>query len=223
MTTFRPRGWKGLPHGPIPVDDTIGRLLVTQEGFAPKKAELLRRCLVSAGKHGLANMPAADKARMLWCMLRYHMSMQEGVELYGKYVGNWGGEATRWRFAAKKKGVTVAERTCCPGKTLRLEVKVSQTALTEGDRYDMAAVRIRLLDEYDNPAVYAQLPVHLRAEGQIALVGPNTVTAEGGMCGCYVKTTGLTGRGSLLIRTAQTEDVEIHFSIGGQNETGIHH
>ena len=223
VTTFRPRGWKGLPHGPIPVDDTIGRLLETQEGFGPKKAELLRRCLVSAGKHGLANMPLADKLRMLLAMVRYRMSMQDGVDLYGKYVGNWGGEATRWRFAAKKQGVTVAERICCPGKTLRLEVKVSQTALTEGDRYDMAAVRIRLLDEYGNPAVYAQLPVHLRAEGQIALVGPDTVTAEGGMCGCYVKTTGLTGRGSLLIRTAQTEDVEIHFSIGGQNETGIHH
>ena len=223
VTTFRPRGWKGLPHGPIPVDDTIGRLLEAQEGFGVKKAELLRRCLVSAGKHGLANMPLSDKLRMLLAMVRYRMSMQDGVDLYGKYVGNWGGEATRWRFAAKKKGVTVAERTCCPGKTLRLEVKVSQTALTEGDRYDMAAVRIRLLDEYDNPAVYAQLPVRLRAEGQIALVGPDTVTAEGGMCGCYVKTTGLTGRGSLLIRTAQTEDVEIEFSIGGQNETGIHH
>ena len=223
VTTFRPRGWKGLPHGPIPVDDTIGRLLETQEGFGEKKAELLRRCLVSAGKHGLANMPLADKLRMLLAMVRYRMSMQDGVDLYGKYVGNWGGEATRWRFAAKKQGVTVAERICCPGKTLRLEVKVSQTALAEGDRYDMAAVRIRLLDEYGNPAVYAQLPVRLRAEGQIALVGPDTVTAEGGMCGCYVKTTGLTGRGSLLIRTAQTEDVEIHFSIGGQNETGIHH
>ena len=223
VTTFRPRGWKGLHHGPIPVDDTIGRLLETQEGFGEKKAELLRRCLVSAGKHGLANMPLADKLRMLTAMVRYRMSMQDGVDLYGKYVGNWGGEATRWRFAAKKQGVTVAERICCPGKTLRLEVKVSQTALSEGDRYDMAAVRIRLLDEYGNPAVYAQLPVHLRAEGQIALVGPDTVTAEGGMCGCYVKTTGQTGRGSLLIRTAQTEDVEIEFSIGGQNETGIHH
>ena len=223
VTTFRPRGWKGLPHGPIPVDDTIGRLLETQEGFAPKKAELLRRCLVSAGKHGLANMPLSDKLRMLTAMVRYKMSMQDGVDLYGKYVGNWGGEATRWRFAAKRKGVTVAERTCCPGKALHLDVKVSQTALTEGDRYDMAAVRIRLLDGYDNPAVYAQLPVSLRAEGQIALVGPETVTAEGGMCGCYVKTTGQTGRGSLLIRTAQTEDVKIQFSIGGQNETGIHH
>ena len=219
VTSFKPQGWKGLPHGPIPVDDTIGRLLETQEGFAPKKAELLRRCLVSAGKHGLANMPLPDKLRMLWAMVRYKMSMRNGVDLYGKYVGNWGGEATSWRFAAKKDGVTVAERICCPGKALHLEVKVSQTVLTEGDRYDMAAVRIRILDEFENPAVYAQLPVSLRAEGQIGLAGPALVTAEGGMCGCYVKTTGRTGQGTLRIRTAQTEDVEISFTIGGQNET----
>ena len=83
----------------------------------------------------------------------------------------------------------------------------------------MAAVRIRILDEQDNLAVYAQLPVSLYAEGEITLVGPSVVTAEGGMCGCYVKTTGRTGQGALHIRTAQTEDVEIHFTIGGQNET----
>ena len=223
VASFKPKGWKGLPHGPIPVDDTIGSLLESQEGFGVKKAELLRRCLVSAGKHGLANMPLSDKLRMLFAMVRYKMRMQDGVDLYGKYVGNWGGQATRWRFAAKKDGVTVAERTCCPGKTLHLEVKVSKTALSEGDRYDMAAVRIRILDEFENPAVYAQLPVSLHAEGEIALAGPTIVTAEGGMCGCYVKTTGRTGRGTLRIRTAQTEDVEIEFTIGGQNETGIHH
>ena len=201
------------------MDDTIGSLLESQEGFGPKKAELLRRCLVSAGKHGLANMPFPDKLRMLWAMVRYKMSMQDGVDLFGKYVGNWGGEATRWRFAAKKDGVTVAQRICCPGKALHLEVKTSKTSLYEGDRYDMAAVRIRILDEQDNLAVYAQLPVSLYAEGEISLVGPSVVTAEGGMCGCYVKTTGRTGQSALHIRTAQTEDVEIRFTIGGQNET----
>ena len=102
---------------------------------------------------------------------------------------------------------------------MHLEVKTSKTTLYEGDRYDMAAVRIRILDEQDNLAVYAQLPVSLYAEGEITLVGPSVVTAEGGMCGCYVKTTGRTGQGALHIRTAQTEDVEIHFTIGGQNET----
>ena len=204
---------EGLNHNPILIDDTIGALLKTQEGFPEQKAELLRRCLVSAGKHGLANMPAADKARMLWCMLRYHMSMQEGVELYGKYVGNWGGEATRWRFDAVKNGQVVASQTRAPGKKLRIEARPSHTTLTEGASYDMAAVRIRLLDEWGNVASYAQLPLHFSVSGPIALAGPDRAAAEGGMGGCYIKTTGESGRGALTISAPGLEPVTMEFEV----------
>ncbi len=204
---------EGLNHNPILIDDTIGALLKTQEGFPEQKAELLRRCLVSAGKHGLANMPAADKARMLWCMLRYHMSMQEGVELYGKYVGNWGGEATRWRFDAVKNGRVVASQTRAPGKKLRIEARPSHTTLTEGASYDMAAVRVRLLDEWGNVASFAQLPLHFSVSGPIALAGPDRAAAEGGMGGCYIKTTGMSGVGTLTISVPGLDSVSIEFEV----------
>ena len=204
---------EGLNHNPILIDDTIGALLKTQEGFPEQKAELLRRCLVSAGKHGLANMPAADKARMLWCMLRYHMSMQEGVDLYGKYVGNWGGEATRWRFDAVKNGQVVASQTRAPGKKLRIEGRASHTSLTEGASYDMAAVRIRLLDEWGNVASFAQLPLHFSVSGPIALAGPDRAAAEGGMGGCYIKTTGMSGVGTLTISVPGLDSVRIEFEV----------
>ena len=204
---------EGLNHNPILIDDTIGALLKTQEGFPEQKAELLRRCLVSAGKHGLANMPAADKARMLWCMLRYHMSMQEGVDLYGKYVGNWGGEATRWRFDAVKNGRVVASQTRAPGKKLRIEARPSHTSLTEGASYDMAAVRVRLLDEWGNVASFAQLPLHFSVSGPIALAGPDRAAAEGGMGGCYIKTTGMSGVGTLTISVPGLDSVRIEFEV----------
>ena len=204
---------EGLNHNPILIDDTIGALLKTQEGFPEQKAELLRRCLVSAGKHGLANMPAADKARMLWCMLRYHMSMQEGVDLYGKYVGNWGGEATRWRFDAVKNGRVVASQTRAPGKKLRIEARPSHTTLTEGASYDMAAVRVRLLDEWGTVASFAQLPLHFSVSGPIALAGPDRAAAEGGMGGCYIKTTGMSGVGTLTISVPGLDSVRIEFEV----------
>jgi beta-galactosidase len=77
----------------------------------------------------------------------------------------------------------------------------------------MAAVRIRVLDEYGNVAPYAQLPVRLTLEGEAELVGPDVVTAEGGMTGTYVKTTGKTGEARLTIHTDQTEDVTLIFKI----------
>ena len=165
VASFRTKGWDGLPHGPVAIDDTIGELLETQEHFPHDKAELLRKCLVSAGKNGLAGMPVADKARMAWAMARYKLTMDDGVALFGKYVGNWGGAATRWRFDARTGGKTVASVTRASGAALHMEVRVSKTALCEGDTWDAAAVRVRILDEHGTPASYAQLPVRFSLTG----------------------------------------------------------
>ncbi len=213
VTNLRYDDWQGLTHGPMRLDDLIGCLLETKEGFPKKKASLLRKCLLSAGKHGLAGMPLMDKLKMGYAMLRYKMSIDHGVALYGKYVGNWGGEATVWRFDAIKGNQVVASVTKCPSPTLHLEVKASRTTLTEGDRYDMAAVRIRILDEFNNPVPYAQIPVELKLEGAAELVGPAVVTAEGGMCGTYLRTIGVTGTATLTITTCQTPTVRLELIV----------
>ena len=71
----------------------------------------------------------------------------------------------------------------------------------------MAAVRIRILDEFGNVAPYAQLPVKFALEGPAELVGPDTAAAEGGMTGTYIKTIGESGDVTLTITTAQTAPV----------------
>ena len=139
VTRLRQSEWKNLPHPPLVVDDTIGVLLETQEKFDHRKAAILRDCLLSAGKYGLPGMPLGKKLKMGYCMLRYHMSFADGVALYGKYVGNWGGAATRWRFDAKRDGKVVQSVTLCPSVGLHLEVRPTAAALREGDTYDMAS------------------------------------------------------------------------------------
>ena len=213
VASFEPKGWKGLRHGPVLIDDTIGCLLETQEGMPRAQAQPLKEALISAGKHGLSNIPLADRARMLYCMARYGMSFADGIALYGKYVGNWGGEATVWRFEAVKDGVSVASRICCPGRALQLELRVSQHELHEGESFDMAAVRVRILDDNGNPAPYAQLPVNWKLRGALGLVGPDTVTAEGGMCGCYVKTIGKHGKASLTVTAGDCAPVVVDFMV----------
>ena len=213
VTELTKGDWKGLPHGPMVLDDTVGCLLQTQEGFDHKKAELLRTCLLAIQKRGLAGMTPADIGKMGYAMVKYGMKYADAVALYGKYIGNWGGEATRWRLDAEKDGDIVASYTCSPSAKLHLEAVPSHEVLEEGDTYDMAAVRIRILDENGNVAPYAQLPVHLKLEGPAELVGPDVVAAEGGMTGTYIKTVGESGEGKLTITTAQTEPVEVQFKV----------
>ena len=200
-------------RGIMRVEDTVGGLLETLEGFPPKKAALLRKCLVAIGKKGLAGLSPADFLRMGYAMIRYKLRFEDAFKLYGKYIGNWGGEATVWRFDAMDRGEVVASVTCCPSAKLHLEVTPSATILEERQSYDMAAIRIRVLDEFGNIAPYAQIPVKLSIEGVAELVGPDTVTAEGGMAGTYIRTIGQPGTAKLTVSTNQTNSVTIEFIV----------
>ena len=213
VRTLAKSPWTALLHPPLEVSDTIGELLETQEGFPKAKAEALKDCLLAAGKYTLEGLPLRYKLKMARCMAQYHMKFSGGFDLYGKYVGDWGGEATRWRFDALNGGKVVKSVTLCPSARLHLEARPSTLTLREGDTYDMAAVRVRILDANGNVAPYAQLPVTLSVTGDLELVGPAAVTAEGGMTGTYVKTTGKAGRGTLTLTTAQTEPVTLQFTV----------
>ena len=205
--------WVSLDHPPLRLIDTAGNLLETQEGFDKKKAALLRKCLVAIGKKGLAGLSPTDYLRMGYAMLRYKLTYQDAYALYGKYIGNWGGEATVWRFDAIDGDQVVASVTCCPSSKLHLEVTASSAVLEEKQSYDMAAIRIRVLDENGNIAPYAQLSVKLTLEGKAELVGPDVVTAEGGMTGTYIRTIGQTGTATLTVSTHQTDPVSITFEL----------
>ena len=77
----------------------------------------------------------------------------------------------------------------------------------------MAAVRIQIQDEFGNVESYAQLPIRLSVEGAAQLVGPDAVTAEGGMCGTYIRTVGETGTAKLTIWTDGLESVTVEFEV----------
>ena len=213
VKSFQTTGWDGMMHGPVKIDDTIGELLETSEEMDRHQASLIRSSMLAAGKYGMANLPVKDKARLAYVMLRYHMSFEDGYALYGKYVGNWGGESTVWRFDAVKNGEVIASVVKTPGQKIHLDTTVSNAILREGDVYDMAAVRIRALDDNNNPAVYAQLPVSFETRGPIEIAGPKTAVLEGGMGGVYVRTIGEEGSASLIIHCEGYKDKEISFEV----------
>lgn len=216
VASFKPDQRQGLKHGPIQIDDFIGTLLESQEGYSKDKAALIHECLHAAAENGVNNLPLAVKGKLAYVMMKYHMNYGDAVNLYGKYVGNWGGEAIRWRFDGIRNDQTVSSVTKTPDCHLHLDVKVSSSELKEGDTYDMAAVRIQIKDSNGNPAVYAQLPVTLKIEGEAEIVGPHVISAEGGMTGTYIRSVHKSGRAVLTIETAQTEPAEIIFEIREQ-------
>ena len=211
--TLKPKSFVGLPHEPILLEDTVGELLETQEGYKPKKAAAVRKAIRAMAQYGPGGLPLKEKLRIAWIMFRYRLKYEEGVRLYGKYVGGWGGAMSAWRFEGKQNGAVVSRVEKRPSAKLHLEVLASKTVLQEGGGYDMAALRIRVKDDAGNVAPYAQLPVLVQTEGPLALAGPALVTAEGGMTGLYVRTAGTAGAAKVILSAPGGERVAVDFVI----------
>ena len=205
--------FKHMKYSPILVDDYIGNAIVENERFTSKQAEILKTALNHIALYGYGQMPP----KILWmafrCMVFYRMSREEIVDLYTKYIGDWGGTATEYRFEAVKDGKVVRCVTKTTMNKPGLAVEVSSRVLEEKNSYDVAAIRIRAVDENQNILHYCSEPLELAVEGPIELIGPRMVPLRGGMTGTYVKTTGKSGKGILTISNSQLGEVKIEFGV----------
>ena len=124
-------------------------------------------------------------------------------------MGDWGGNATVYRFEAIKNGLIVKTVEKSPMKAKQLKVQCSHTELSEKNTYDVAAVQFRMESEKNNLLPFNQDIVTLSTEGPIEIIGPKTISLRGGMGGTYVKTTGEAGEAKL---TLQAEGLASHSS-----------
>ncbi len=208
--------YKSLPHGPILIDDFIGDLIEKQEGFSRKKSEEIKKILLAANKYGLSNLPFKIKLLAAKCILFRGMKMDDAVQLYYKYISNWGGTFTTYKFEAIKAGKVVKTVIRKPVTKVDLDIEVTHTELVESLTYDVAGVRIKAIDELGNTLPYYQEAIKLSVEGPIKLIGPSLISLKGGMTGTYVKTLGDIGEAKLIIECNNIKKV-IDFTVVKEN------
>lgn len=205
--------YKHLKHGPILIDDFIGDSFAQNERFRPKHAKAITDAMNLVARGSLNHIPKRLYLTALKLLLIYHIDFAEVTRLYTKYIGDWGGTATIYRFDAIKDGKVVKSVTKEPVREIRLEAEADHTILTEQHSYDVALVRIRAVDDHGNVLPFYQEPVRLITEGDISIIGPDTIALQGGMGGTYVKSTGRSGRGALLLQSQTAGEIRIPFQI----------
>lgn len=205
--------YKHLKHGPILIDDFIGDSFAQNERFRPKHAKAITDAMNLVARGSLNHIPKRLYLTALKLLLIYHIDFAEVTRLYTKYIGDWGGTATIYRFDAIKDGKVVKSVTKEPVREIRLEAEADHTILTEQHSYDVALVRIRAVDDHGNVLPFYQEPVRLITEGDISIIGPDTIALQGGMGGTYVKSLGRSGRGALLLQSQTAGEIRIPFQI----------
>lgn len=202
-----------LSHGPLLVDDFIGNAIVENEKFSKGQAETVKQILNLTALSSTTRIPKKVMLLAAKAVLVYHMKPQDAVALFSKYIGDWGGTSTVYKFEAVKDGKVVKTVIKSPTKGIHIEAKPSNTELFEGKSYDVALVRIRALDDYGNQVSFFNEPVSFETEGPIEIIGEPVIGFKGGMAGVYVKTTGQSGAAKLTVRNTQCEAVTISFNV----------
>ena len=96
-----------LKHGPMLVDDFIGDALTQEGGYSPKQIKGIKEVLNATARYGMAHLPKSALFAAAKLIVCYRMRMAQAVDLYTRYVGDWGGAATTYRFEAVKDGKVV--------------------------------------------------------------------------------------------------------------------
>ncbi len=201
-----------LPHPPVLIDDFIGDRIEEEEQMSSKDRMRLKHILLKASEVGF-DLPFGYKLKMLRLLMKYRMKLSDGVDLFSKYVGGWGGRRRVWRFEGIRDGEVVCVSTFGETSDPLLQVQVTKTELRLGDTYDMAAILLTaVLSGCDQPLSYANEALQVAASGAIALSSPALTVLEGGSCGIYVRTIGVPGPGRVDIHSMMG-DISVGFVV----------
>ena len=191
--------YKNMICPPILIDDFIGDQMKEKEGFTDRQNKIVKDALNFSAIYGMDNMPAGMKLTMAEAMVRYKMKFDDAYMLFGKYIGNWGGQSTQFKFEGIRDGKVVKTVIKSAMTKLAVRLDVSSAELVEGATYDVASVRISVTDEYGNVMPFYNRQAALEVTGDIELLGPALADINGGMGGVYVRSTGRAGKGRLKV------------------------
>lgn len=191
--------YKNLISPPMLIDDYIGDQMKEKEGFSDRQNKIVKDALNFSAVYGMENMPAKMKLTMVEAMTRYKMKFDDAYSLFGKYIGNWGGEATKFKFEGIVNGKVVKTVIKSSMNRLCLEVNVSSNELIEDSTYDVAAIRIKVTDEYGNVMPFYNRQAVVEVKGPIEALGPSMADINGGMGGVYVRSIGKEGKAAVKI------------------------
>ena len=203
--------YPNIKNAPIRVNDLIGDMLETKEGYSKKIANRMKTCLNAYSEYGF-KMPLKHLLNMAGLMLFHKIGYQTAYQLYGKYIGNWGQKEVTFEIKAYKDNQNVGNILLSEPKTMHLETKISSQQLVDSDTYDMALIRLRMLDQNNNLCQYYQEALEIENDDKLEIIGPKLNTLKGGMTGLIVKTKGIKGKSIIKIKS-QYEEKIIEFEI----------
>lgn len=186
--------YPGIPNAPVIIDDYIADRIHKNESYSPRVATKLKVVLLSFVKHGI-KLDSKGKWNLIQLMMFHKITIAKLMELYGRYVGDWGKEGSRYRYEGYINDECVIVKHRGSSKQFLIDIVPDCTVLHIQDTYDATRIVLRLCDEFDNDLPFAFDAFTIECSAHLQHIGPKTQSLNGGSVGVYVRTTGLKGTG----------------------------
>ncbi len=200
--------YPNLPNPPIVIDDFIGNQIAKNESFSSFDSKLLKTIFIEVIHHGLDGLPILSKLKMLFLLKKNRMTIQDGIELYGKYVGGWGDKSTTYKIEGYKDDALVSSQSRGQSFNQSLSVSVDCMKLVEAETWDTTRVTVQRVDENGSVMPYAHDVLNIVTEGPIDIIGPKNIALIGGGIAFWVKTKGRSGEACIKIYSEEFGVIE---------------
>ena len=192
---------KGYPYTPHPlfkIDDYIGERF--KENFSKKDSLAIKKLINYVAINGYQNLPLKIKLKLASIAFRNHLNFNDFYNIYVKYIQAWGEEAPTYKIIAYKNDKEVLEKLVGPSTSWHLHYDVSNNNLYIDNDYDVSQIRVSILDQNNNLAIYDNTTLELKTEGNISIIGPTNISLIGGQITIYIKSN-TEGVGKLSIKS----------------------
>ncbi|HKM02740.1 MAG TPA: glycoside hydrolase family 2 TIM barrel-domain containing protein [Bacilli bacterium] len=193
IKAFKPRFdlYPSLRHPPFVIDYFIRDNFMAKYGkFSPRTSKRLGHILNYAALHGLTKMKLNHKLSLGLIMLRYHLTYQDLVPIWGENVTSWGVDNGVFTLKAyNEEGQLVESQQIGPSLHYTYEIKLSKTSLVNEATYDTLKIVITALDSNKMRNPYDFNVVSIATTGPLELLGPAHQAMHGGALSVYIAST----------------------------------
>lgn len=183
----------------VEIEDIIGNQLEKHENMRPQVAKQIKAVLTDVSRYGVENLPLLSKLRMAKMLLLKQITYKQGVDLYTKYIGNWGSEQVSYRFDGYQDGKVVCSVTKGANDTIAYKFSIDSVELIERETIDMAQVVVEAVDEHQQRLPYTVGAIDVVIDGILEVCGPKQIPFVGGIASFYVRTKGKSGPAKISI------------------------
>ncbi|MCK7488390.1 MAG: alpha-galactosidase [Bacillus subtilis] len=204
--------YSNIPNAPVIIDDYIADRIHQGETYSKKVADMIKTVMLAYVKHGMRLTPKA-KFNVVKLGLAHGVKVKDLMELFGKYIGDWGTKGSRYRFEGYKDDEKVIEVVRGSSNQAKFVALPDATLLVHGDTYDATRILVRMIDEFGNDLPYATASFNITVSEQFEIIGPNVQSLIGGSIGVYVKTSGVRGLGTIQLTPDHGDPVVVEIEV----------